>query len=136
MLTALTRLTFSISRLVILVSSKALLPIDVTLSGITTFDNEEHPLKAIPAIDSTPASILTEVKVVFALNAPILVVFTALPLTELGMTASKRESLKKMASKYQNVLYPNGNAGAVRVSIRKRLDDGFEKKLKEGMFFY
>ena len=54
-----------------------------------------------------------------------------IPLTELGMTASKRESLKKMASKYQNVLYPNGNTGAVRVSIRKRLDDGFEKKLKE-----
>ena len=36
-----------------------------------------------------------------------------------------------MASKYQNVLYPNGNQGNVRVSIRKRLDESFEQKLRQ-----
>ena len=28
-------------------------------------------------------------------------------------------------------MYPNGNQGNVRVSIRKRLDEGFEQKLKQ-----
>ncbi len=54
-----------------------------------------------------------------------------IPLVEQHVTQSKREALKTMASKYQNVMYPNGNQGYVRVSIRKRLDDGFEKKLKQ-----
>ena len=54
-----------------------------------------------------------------------------IPLVEQHMNQSKREALKKMASKYQNVLFPQGNQGYVRVSIRKKLDDGFEKKLRE-----
>lgn len=54
-----------------------------------------------------------------------------IPLVEQNITVSKREALKKMASKYQNVLYPTGNQGYVRVSIRKRLDNLFEQKLKQ-----
>ena len=54
-----------------------------------------------------------------------------IPLVEQNVTSAKRESLKKFASKYQNVLYPNGNQGSVRVSIRKRLDVGFEQKIKQ-----
>ena len=54
-----------------------------------------------------------------------------IPLVEWNVTSAKREALKKMASKYQNVLYPNGNQGNVRVSIRKRLDQGFEQKLRQ-----
>ena len=45
-------------------------------------------------------------------------------------SGTRKEELKKMASKYQNVLYPNGNQGYVRVSIRKRLDKGFEEKFR------
>ena len=36
-----------------------------------------------------------------------------------------------MASKYQNVMCPSGNQGNVRVSIRKRLDEKFEQKLRQ-----
>lgn len=54
-----------------------------------------------------------------------------IPLVEQNITPAKREALKNMASKYQNVLYPNGNNGYVRVSIRKRLDNSFEQKLKQ-----
>ena len=53
------------------------------------------------------------------------------PLVEQNITPAKREALKNMASKYQNVLYPSGNNGYVRVSIRKRLDYGFEQKLRQ-----
>ena len=54
-----------------------------------------------------------------------------IPLVEQNISSAKREALKKMASKYQNVLYPNGNQGNVRLSIRKRLDEGFEQKLRQ-----
>lgn len=54
-----------------------------------------------------------------------------IPLVEQGISSAKRENLKKMASKYQNVMYPNGNQGNVRVSIRKRLDEKFEQKLRQ-----
>ena len=54
-----------------------------------------------------------------------------IPLVEQNISSAKREALKKMASKYQNVMYPNGNQGNVRVSIRKRLDEGFEQKLRQ-----
>ena len=54
-----------------------------------------------------------------------------IPLVEQNVTSAKREALKKMASRYQNVLYPNGNQGSVRVSIRKRLDEKFEQKLRQ-----
>jgi hypothetical protein len=54
-----------------------------------------------------------------------------IPLVEQNITPAKREALKRMASGYQNVLYPNGNNGYVRVSIRKRLDSGFEQELKQ-----
>ena len=54
-----------------------------------------------------------------------------IPLVEQNITQGKREALKKMASRYQNVLYPTGNQGSVRVSIRKRLDQGFEQKLRQ-----
>ena len=54
-----------------------------------------------------------------------------IPLVEQNVSSAKREALKKMASKYQNVLYPNGNQGNVRVSIRKKLDEGFEQKLRQ-----
>lgn len=54
-----------------------------------------------------------------------------IPLVEQNISSAKRDALKKMASKYQNVLYPKGNQGNVRVSIRKRLDDGFEQKLRK-----
>lgn len=54
-----------------------------------------------------------------------------IPLVEQNITQGKRDSLKKMVSKYQNVLYPKGNQGCVRISIRKRLDEGFEQKLRQ-----
>ena len=54
-----------------------------------------------------------------------------IPLVEQGITQAKRESLKKMATKYQNALFPKGNNGFVRVSIRKRLDESFEQKLRQ-----
>lgn len=54
-----------------------------------------------------------------------------IPLVEQGITQAKREGLKKMASKYQNALFPQGNNGFVRVSVRKRLDAGFEQKLRQ-----
>ena len=46
------------------------------------------------------------------------------------MTQSKRENLKKVVSQYQNVLIPSSNTGNIRISIRKRLDVGFEKELQ------
>ena len=54
-----------------------------------------------------------------------------IPLVEQNVSTAKRQALKKMASKYQNVLYPSGNQGNVRVSLRKRLDEGFEQKLRQ-----
>lgn len=54
-----------------------------------------------------------------------------IPLVEQNISSAKREALKKMASKYQNVLYPNGNQGNLRLSIRKKLDEGFEQKLRQ-----
>ncbi len=54
-----------------------------------------------------------------------------IPLVEQNVTRAKRQALKKMASKYQNVVYPKGEQGSVRVSIRKRLDEGFEQKLRQ-----
>ena len=54
-----------------------------------------------------------------------------IPLVEQNISSAKREMLKKFASKYQNCLYPNGNQGNVRLSIRKRLDDGFEQRLRQ-----
>ena len=46
-------------------------------------------------------------------------------LVEQNISPAKRKSLKKMVSSYQNVLYPKGESGHVRVSIRKRLDKDF-----------
>lgn len=54
-----------------------------------------------------------------------------IPLVEQNISRAKRQALKNMASKYQNVLYPSGEQGNVRVSIRKRLDEGFEQKLRQ-----
>ena len=54
-----------------------------------------------------------------------------IPLVEQNISSAKRETLKKLVSKYQNYLYPNGNQGNVRLSIRKRLDEGFEQKLRQ-----
>lgn len=54
-----------------------------------------------------------------------------IPLVEQNVSVAKRQALKNMASKYQNVMYPSGNQGYVRVSIRKRLDEGFEQKLRQ-----
>lgn len=54
-----------------------------------------------------------------------------IPLVEQNISVAKRQALKTMASKYQNVMYPTGNQGNVRISIRKRLDEGFEQKLRQ-----
>ncbi len=54
-----------------------------------------------------------------------------IPLVEQNVSSAMRENLKTMADQYQNVLYPKGNNGYVRVSIRKRLDYSFEQKLKQ-----
>ena len=54
-----------------------------------------------------------------------------IPLTQPGVGSAKKEALKYMVSKYQNVLYPSGNTGNVRASIRKRLDSKFEQKLRQ-----
>lgn len=54
-----------------------------------------------------------------------------IPLVEQNISSAKREALKKVANQYQNVLYPTGNCGFVRVSIRKRLDNRFESELKQ-----
>ena len=53
-----------------------------------------------------------------------------IPITQPGINSAKKGALKMMVSKYQNVLYPNGNNGNVRVSVRQRLDNDFEQKLK------
>ena len=52
-----------------------------------------------------------------------------IPLVEQNVSSAKREIIKKIASGYQNVMYPKGEQGYVRVSIRKRLDKGFEDRL-------
>ena len=54
-----------------------------------------------------------------------------IPLTQPGAGSAKKDLLKKIASQYQNVLYPNGNSGNVRVSIRKRLDKRFEQEIRQ-----
>ena len=54
-----------------------------------------------------------------------------IPLVEQNVSSAKRDALKKLASKYQNALYPKGNQGCVRISIRKRLDEGFEQKIRQ-----
>lgn len=54
-----------------------------------------------------------------------------IPLVEQNVSSAKRELLKKFASHYQNVMYPSGNQGNVRVSIRKRLDADFEQKIRQ-----
>jgi hypothetical protein len=54
-----------------------------------------------------------------------------IPLTQPGMGTAKKDLLKKIASQYQNVLYPSGNSGNVRVSIRKRLDNRFEQEIRQ-----
>lgn len=54
-----------------------------------------------------------------------------IPLTQIGAGKAKKDKLKTIASKYQNVLFPNGNTGYVRVSIRKRLDSRFEQEIKK-----
>ena len=54
-----------------------------------------------------------------------------IPLVEQGITKAKREALKEMSTKYQNSLFPKGNNGFVRISIRKRLDEKFEQNLKQ-----
>lgn len=54
-----------------------------------------------------------------------------IPLVEQNITPAKRDALKKMVNAYQNVKYPSGSNGCVRVSIRKRLDAGFEQKLRQ-----
>ena len=54
-----------------------------------------------------------------------------IPLVVQNISAAKRDALKKAADKYQNVLYPAGNCGYVRVSIRKRLDNRFESELRQ-----
>ena len=53
-----------------------------------------------------------------------------IPLVQQGVNSAKRNALKKMVSKYQNVMYPNGSSGNVRLSIRHRLDESFEANLK------
>lgn len=53
-----------------------------------------------------------------------------IPLVEQGITHAKRDLLKKTVSKYQNFIFPKGNNGFVRVSIRKRLDEKFEQSIK------
>lgn len=52
-----------------------------------------------------------------------------IPLVEQNVSSAKREIIKKIASRYQNVMFPSGEQGYVRVSIRKRLDKGFEDEL-------
>ena len=54
-----------------------------------------------------------------------------IPLIQPGIGPAKKDSAKKMVSMYQNVLYPNGNSGNIRVSIRKKLDNNFEQKLRQ-----
>ena len=54
-----------------------------------------------------------------------------IPLVERNVSKAKRGIIKEIASKYQNVMYQSGNQGYVRVSIRKRLDEGFEQKLSQ-----
>ena len=54
-----------------------------------------------------------------------------IPLTEQHMTQPRREKLKQVVSQYQNVLIPSSNTGNIRISIRKRLDDRFEKELHD-----
>ena len=64
-------------------------------------------------------------------NNPTFTSTYRIPLVEQNISSAKRETLKKLVSRYQNYLYPNGNQGNVRLSIRKRLDEGFEQKLRQ-----
>ncbi len=58
-----------------------------------------------------------------------------IPLTQEGVNAAKRQRLKESLSKtFQNVLYPSGNIGNVRISVRKHLDARVEKLIKDNGF--
>ena len=54
-----------------------------------------------------------------------------IPLFEPGVTDAKRAALKTLVSRYQNYSFPEGNNGCAKISIRKRLDAGFEQKLRQ-----
>jgi hypothetical protein len=57
-----------------------------------------------------------------------------IPLVEQGVSKAMRKNLKNLVSTnetYKNFLYPNGNNGAVRVSIPAELDATFERELKQ-----
>lgn len=53
-----------------------------------------------------------------------------IPVTQPGMNAAKKKSLKNMASEYKNSLAGNGNTGFVRVSIPENEDTNFVQQLK------
>lgn len=54
-----------------------------------------------------------------------------IPLVEQNITRAKRTSLKNLADNYSNVLYPKGNNGYVRVSMKAEDDVLFERQLKQ-----
>ncbi len=54
-----------------------------------------------------------------------------IPLFEPGITDAKRAALKALVSRYQNYKFPEGNNGCAKLSIRKKLDEGFEQKLRQ-----
>lgn len=60
-----------------------------------------------------------------------------IPLSGPHMSDSKRETLKKIVSQYQNVIIPDNKSGNVRISIRKKLDERLEQELsKSGIKVY
>ena len=54
-----------------------------------------------------------------------------IPIFEPGITDAKRAALKVLVSRYQNYRFPEGNNGCAKLSIRKKLDEGFEQKLRQ-----
>ena len=54
-----------------------------------------------------------------------------IPLIERKVSVAKRESLKKLATEYENHLFPNGNKGCVRVSVGEKEDAKFEQKIRQ-----
>ena len=48
-----------------------------------------------------------------------------------GINKAKREKLKAFAKTCQNSLFPNGQQGAVRISVNKDQDSFVENKIKQ-----
>ena len=54
-----------------------------------------------------------------------------IPLVSPGINKPKREKLKEFAETCENFLFPNGQQGAVRISVDEKEDAFVEKKIRQ-----